>query len=101
MLRKEPAQFQEKVAADVEATKQDIPAGFAMPTHESTVKKPTVVKDDDHDFWADSDNEDEGFGGSDTEAEDAESDEEDDEIQEHESDNDEDHEMTGTEEEDG
>ena len=101
MLRKQPSQFKEKVAADVEASKQDIPAGFVMPTHESTVKKPTVVRDDDPDFWVDSENEDEGFGGSDTEAEDAQSDEEDDEIQERESDNDEDHEMTGTEEEEG
>lgn len=101
MLRKDQAEFKKRVAADVEASKQDIPAGFVMPTHESTVKKPTAVKDEDPDFWVDSDNEEEGFGGSDTDAEDAESGEdEDDEMQEHESDNeedeDQDHEMTGT-----
>ena len=101
MLRKQPVQFKEKVTADVEATRQDIPVGFTMPTHESTVRRPTVVKDDDHDFWVDSENEEDGFGGSDTEAEDAESDEDDDEIQEPETDNedeDEDQEMAGTEE---
>lgn len=101
MLRKQPAEFRAKVAADVEASKQDIPAGFVMPTHESTVKKPTAVKDDDPDFWVDSDNEEEGFGGSDTEAEEAESGEDDDEMQERESDNEEeedgDQDMTGTE----
>ncbi|KAG6994015.1 ubiquitin conjugating enzyme [Physcia stellaris] len=101
MLRKQPAEFRVKVAADVEASKQDIPAGFVMPTHESTVEKPTVVKDDDPDFWVDSDNEEEGFGGSDTEAEEAESGDDDDEMQERESDNEEeedgDQDMTGTE----
>ena len=97
MLRKDPAKFKEKVATDVEATKQDIPSGFIMPTHESTVKKPTAIKDDDHDFWVDSENE-EGFGGSDTEAEDAESDGEDDEVQRESDNEDEDEEMTGTEE---
>ena len=112
LLRKNPPEFKKRVSTDVESSKQDIPAGFVMPTHESTVKIPTAIKDDDPAFWVDSDDEEEeeGFGGSDTDTEDAgsreEEEDDDDEMQEHESDNEggaEDHEVTSTEddEEDG
>ncbi len=64
MLRNDFAAYKAKVKEDVEASKKDIPEGFVMPTHESTVKKPsTNVEDDDAAFWADSDEE-EDFGGS-------------------------------------
>ena len=92
MLRKDPVNFKQRVSSDVESSKQDIPAGFVMPTHESTVKIPIAIKDDDPAFWVDSDDEEEGFGGSDTDTEDAgsreeeEEDDDDDEMQEHESD---------------
>ena len=116
MLRKDSVEFKKRVSKDVESSKQDIPPGFVMPTHESTVKTPTAIKDDDPAFWVDSNDEEEGFGGSNTDTEDAgsheeedeedEEDEEEDEMQKHESNNEgeaEDNEMTGTEddEEDG
>lgn len=66
MLRKQPDEYKALVKKDVEASKRDIPEGFIMPTHESTIRP--VEKDDDREFWVDSDN-DEGFGGSDTDAE--------------------------------
>lgn len=78
MLRKNPEAFKKMVKEDVERSKEDIPEGFVMPTHESTVRK--IEKEDDKDFWADSDTED--FGGSDTDE--AMSDEEDDEEEDHE-----------------
>ena len=63
------AGYQERVKADVEKSKADIPPGFVMPTHESTSAKPAeVVKNDDREFWVDSDEEDD-FGGSDTDQE--------------------------------
>lgn len=75
MLRKEPEKYKKLVKEAVEASKQDIPTGFVMPTHESTSTRKTE-KEDDRDFWVDSEEEEEGFGGSDTDAE--MSDEEDD-----------------------
>lgn len=66
MLRKQPEEYKALVKKDVKASKRDIPEGFVMPTHESTIKP--VEKDDDREFWVDSDDED-GFGGSDTDAE--------------------------------
>lgn len=66
MLRKEPEEYKALVTKDVEASKRDIPEGFVMPTHETTIKP--VEKDDDREFWVDSDDDD-GFGGSDTDAE--------------------------------
>ncbi len=66
MLRKEPEEYKALVKKDVEISRRDIPEGFVMPTHESTIKP--VEKDDDREFWVDSDD-DEGFGGSDTDAE--------------------------------
>ena len=67
MLRKDPSAFKKRVKSDVEKSKEDIPAGFIMPTHESTAKKPEKPVDD-REFWVDSDEEDD-FGGSDTDAE--------------------------------
>ena len=66
ILRKDPEGFKARVKKDVEASKQDIPDGFVMPTHDSTCQK--AEKQDDNDFWYDSDQEDD-FGGSDTDAE--------------------------------
>ena len=70
MLRKDPSSFKKKVREDVEKSKEDIPPGFTMPTHESTAKKPEKPADDSA-FWADSDEECD-FGGSDTDEEMAE-----------------------------
>ena len=67
MLRKDPERFKRRVKEDVEKSKVDIPAGFVMPTHESTAKKPEKPIDDSS-FWADSDEE-VDFGGSDTDEE--------------------------------
>ena len=74
MLRKDPEKYKRMVKADVEASKADIPAGFVMPTHQSTT--PRVEKQDESDFWYNSDNEDD-FGGSDTDANDMLEDDED------------------------
>ncbi|KAE8151121.1 ubiquitin-conjugating enzyme/RWD-like protein [Aspergillus avenaceus] len=64
MLRKEPEKYQSIVRNNVEASKQDIPDGFVMPTHQTTTVKP--VEKDDSDFWAESDVDDDVFGGSDS-----------------------------------
>ena len=76
MLRNENAAYKTRVKEDVEKSKEDIPNGFVMPTHESTVKRSKGGEDvEDPDFWVDSDvedgddDEDEGFGGSDTDQE--------------------------------
>jgi ubiquitin-conjugating enzyme E2 R len=61
MLRNNPAQYKGLVTKDLELSKQDIPAGFTMPTHESAFQ----TKKDEGDFdmsWEDSDVE--SFGGS-------------------------------------
>ncbi|KAI9930033.1 hypothetical protein ASPWEDRAFT_99354 [Aspergillus wentii DTO 134E9] len=65
MLRKEPDEYKAIVKGNVEESKKDIPDGFVMPTHESTMNKP-AEKVDDEDFWADSDVDDDVFGGSDS-----------------------------------
>lgn len=69
MLRKEPERYRQKVKECVERSKEDIPEGFVMPTHESTLKPPE--KTEDIDFWVDSDMEedDDIFGGSDSDGE--------------------------------
>lgn len=66
LLRNEPDVYRQLVKADVEASKRDIPAGFEMPTHETTMKADPTEKED-HDFWADSDVDSDVFGGSDSE----------------------------------
>lgn len=96
MFRKNPEQYKKIVKSAVETSKKDIPAGFVMPTHESTTPK-KIEKEDDDDFWVNSEDEDE-FGGSDTDAE--MSNGEDDESPDRDSDNEEDDEMPDTEHED-
>lgn len=71
MLRNKPDEYKGLVKKDLELSKQDIPAGFVMPTHETAWKK----KEDDGDFdmsWEDSDVE--SFGGSESDIEDEEMD---------------------------
>ncbi|KAE8137343.1 ubiquitin-conjugating enzyme/RWD-like protein [Aspergillus pseudotamarii] len=63
-LRKEPEEYKSRVRKDVEISKQDIPEGFVMPTHQPATVKP--VEKDDSDFWAESDADDDVFGGSDS-----------------------------------
>jgi ubiquitin-conjugating enzyme E2 R len=88
MLRDEPEKYKERVQKDVEASKQDVPDGFVLPTHETT--KPVIEKFNDDDFWADSDVDDEDtFGGSDSDAE-MTMDDSEDEDQEDDDDDDED-----------
>lgn len=68
ILRKDPEKYKAIVREDVEESKKDIPEGFVMPTHESTMaKKPVDKVMEDDDFWVDSDqDEDDVFGGSDS-----------------------------------
>ncbi|RJE24676.1 ubiquitin-conjugating enzyme [Aspergillus sclerotialis] len=67
ILRKDPELFKAMVKEDVERSKKDIPEGYIMPTHESTTARPADPFDDDEDFWADSDEGSNMFGGSDSE----------------------------------
>ena len=73
LLRSDPEKYKERVQEDVISSKKDIPEGFAMPTHESTMKAAEKDKIDDNDFWVDSDAgedyDDDIFGGSDSDAE--------------------------------
>ena len=85
MLRKDFEGFRQRVREDVEKSREDVPKGFVLPTHDSTVKRPLEkVEFADEDFWNDSGDEDcgedgeDGFGGSDTE-DDMEVDDDDDE----------------------
>jgi ubiquitin-conjugating enzyme E2 R len=66
LLRDSPEEYKRRVKEDVEASKQDIPKGFVVPANDTSAPKTPVTKDDDADFWADSDAEFD-FGGSDTE----------------------------------
>ena len=66
MLRNEPRKYKDRVKQDVETSKNDIPDGFIMPTHEST--KPVMEKEDEE-FWVDSEVDDDAFGGSESDAE--------------------------------
>jgi ubiquitin-conjugating enzyme E2 R len=66
MLRDDLEQYQKVVRENVELSRTDIPEGFVMPTHESSMSKPEVEKEDP-DFWADSgEDDDDVFGGSDS-----------------------------------
>lgn len=69
LLRREPEKYKAIVRSNVEESKKDIPEDFVMPTHESTMRKKSVDKVDDEDFWADSDVDDDVFGGSDSDEE--------------------------------
>lgn len=80
-LRNDPEGYKKRVAEDREKSKEDIPADFEMPTHESAFKK--EEKDQGGDFsWSDSEAEDD-FGSDDDDEEmfddDEGTDEEDDE----------------------
>lgn len=67
-LRDDKEAFIKRVNEDVARSKEDVPEGFVMPTHESTMQKP--VKDEvGDDFWADSDADEDFFGGSDSDEE--------------------------------
>jgi len=84
MYRDNTAAYNVKALAAVETSKQDIPAGFTMPT-ELVEARPEKIEDDE-DFWNQSADEDD-FGASDSSGEDMEMDEdEDQEEQEEESD---------------
>jgi len=58
MLRNDPNAYQERVRQDRDKSKEDIPAGFEMPTHESAFKKEEPVIDEFS--WSDSEVEDFG-----------------------------------------
>lgn len=73
MYRKDRKAYKKKASEDVEASKQDIPAGFVMPTCLDAAP-PAKEPEDDYDFW----NQDAG-SGSDVEMNNFEYEEEDDE----------------------
>jgi ubiquitin-conjugating enzyme E2 R len=52
-LRKDPEAYKERVRQDREKSKEDIPDGFVMPTHESAFKKEESKVDEFN--WDDSD----------------------------------------------
>ncbi|CAK4018222.1 ubiquitin conjugating enzyme like [Lecanosticta acicola] len=54
-LRNNPDGYKQRIAEDREKSKQDIPAGFVMPTHETAFKKEEKVIDDFS--WSDSEDE--------------------------------------------
>ncbi|KAK3678656.1 Ubiquitin-conjugating enzyme subunit [Vermiconidia calcicola] len=64
-FRKDPEAYKERVRQDRERSKEDIPAGFEMPTHESAFKKEERVESFS---WSDSEAEDD-FGGSESDEE--------------------------------
>lgn len=65
-LRSDPDGYKRRVAEDREKSKEDIPAGFEMPTHESAFKKEEKV---DNFSWSDSEAEDFDFDNSDDDEE--------------------------------
>ena len=69
MFRDHRDQFQQRIKDDVEKSREGIPEGFVMPTHEST--KPVMMEKIDDDFWVNSDAEDDDFweGGSESDEE--------------------------------
>ena len=67
MLRHNPTMYKEQVKKDLESSKQDIPSGYIMPTHETAFQ--TRKQEDDFMVdWADSDVD--SFGGSESDADD-------------------------------
>lgn len=76
MYRDDLVQYNQKAKEAVEASKQDIPAGYIVPT--TLQIAPPAKMDDDENFWADSDADDD-FGASDSSGEDMEEDEDADE----------------------
>ncbi|KAL0262141.1 Ubiquitin-conjugating enzyme subunit [Diplodia seriata] len=71
MLRKDPTKYKEMIKRDLDVSKQDIPEGYVMPTHEDAFK--SKKNDDIFMEWEDSDA-DSDFGASDSEDFDAEDD---------------------------
>lgn len=74
-LRNDKDGFKERVQRNVELSKSDIPEGFVMPTFESTMaasssavaaEKSAASNAYDSDFWAESGDDDDPFGGSDS-----------------------------------
>lgn len=80
MYRDDKEAYKQKVQEDLNVSRQDIPAGFVMPTTDAyNIKKEVPMADDD--MWADSEEEDfDDFSGSDSDMdlENASSDEKDD-----------------------
>ncbi len=66
MLRNDPARYKEMVRKDLEISKQDIPAGYVMPSHADAFKTVGSKEDEYLMSWDDSDGEQEDFGGSDS-----------------------------------
>lgn len=74
MLRNDPKGYQERVRQDREKSKEDIPQGFEMPTHESAfLKKEEPVVDEFS--WSDSEVEDFDSGSDEEMFEDGDDDE--------------------------
>jgi ubiquitin-conjugating enzyme E2 R len=85
MYRDNREAFIARAKADVKKSKDDIPAGFTLPT--TLIEAPPVKFDDDENFWNESEAEDD-FGGSDSSDDEMQEFEEDGEDQEFESDDD-------------
>lgn len=83
MYRDNKTAYNAKAQTAVEASKQDIPKGFTMPTT-LTEARPEKV-DEDEDFWNESGDEDD-FGASDSSGEDMENDEDEDQEEQEEDD---------------
>ena len=66
MLRKDSEAYKERVKQDRERSREDIPEGFEMPTHESAFKKEEKMAESFS--WSDSEAE-EDFGGSESDEE--------------------------------
>ncbi|KAJ5653275.1 hypothetical protein N7490_000278 [Penicillium lividum] len=64
MLRQHPEEYRAMVKANVEASKATTPPDFKMPSEETSQVE---LDKEDADFWADSDEDSDPFGGSDSE----------------------------------
>ena len=79
MLRKDPVKYKEMIKRDLETSKQDIPEGYVMPTHEDAFK--SKKNDDIYMSWEDSDA-DSDFGASDSDMGDFDEDDDDEDLDE-------------------
>jgi ubiquitin-conjugating enzyme E2 R len=66
MLRTNPDKFRSIVKSNVEESKAHRPAGFVMPTQEASSHE--IVEKEDEDFWAESGDDSDPFGGSDSDS---------------------------------
>ncbi|KAJ5191641.1 uncharacterized protein N7498_010626 [Penicillium cinerascens] len=66
MLRDQPEKFRSLVKSDVETSKAHRPASFDMPIQEASTHE--VVEKEDEDFWAESGDDSDPFGGSDSDS---------------------------------